>query len=1405
MKIKIAVIAGALFLPLLLMAINARSNKSKEKRYEQVQLPFTALAFVVVCCVLMGKLNEWAQLLLAQNFMQPVMNWVNGFPDWLFGANLLGIYVVNIGIIVAYLLLKNSSRGVFWLARAVVHFLMKLLKIKREDEKMGDLPDNYEDLTGMKKLYWRFQNIFYDIEGATGTIREKWLMAGEILLYAANILGCVYLLALAFAMMPVLNLFNIGQWYPFGFVNQLLDKLYLWPTITLLLVKEIGYYLNGQPREFVKDTEQVLIPEEETAEPVDYTEMKDRFAAQFPERFLNAMKAPNFPAVESAAQTTDPLALAVRERLLKDNKDRKVSNVVLECITNLPSRENVVIDTVLSAEFGDCLMLYMNLLLGKGENLLVLCENEDECNRVRDFIRDKLKRINVFAPVWTVSSVEEAGATADSDVLVLTPQKVLDQRIQMAQERFFRHATTVLVTDSSRLICEMANLMTIVANFMCHGKQTPIQYICLCNSIPGEMRSTLEQVLAPGRPFKSYQCFKSNETNHILVWNYEGTQNPKNPLAQQNLFGQAMDKVYLGALMPIAFVAARHQVPEISIMANRLPYRELSDALGDSFNRINHFFPREASASDLLRKFAFNRIDAENPFIVVLDETYNLPMTLRNFCRRIGRETSMVNIVSKPYMLRDYFSAHASAYLNDHHYAEMFAPILSDTWRVTLLKLMDDMVSREGLSENRLMECIRDMEPEVKDVHQALQVFVRRLLGSEETVKTDALFKVGHTNVFNADEGEFVRSRVIRMTDRRLYEQLVGDIRPAVVDMEGKRLSLGIGCKDIFRYYLPGQAIVADGYMHIIEKIDAQEGVIYTGRKVNSLNEPVDYFQHRLYTADLRACKEEGTKVDLRGAGAGKAVVDEYVAVLHRNVPISTTTWGFFVPPIGQEKLDLTNYSRYRRLSEENKQKAQREKKNASVLSLRFSGMDPAHADRVAFTMAVLLSEIMKTYFPYTWPCLAVCPVLHSYDFLQDGCMNRNLSSLYPQVQVPGECQPAEGDVEILFIEDSESDTGMLEALMRNQTVPFSATFSLLLDFLRWKEEFTPEKNIAGDYLHFGGEGVPDVLELGIVRQIMEQLESTRPSGIHWPEQDAGANSCYFCHKGLYQQDYVTIMGADGKKDRTVCADCAKRLISRKEELIPLYRQTREWLHKTYGVQLPRKLKVKFVSASTISKQYKKNLAKGRIIGLAQSLTKTAWVETNSPKEHILSTLVHELTHFWQYDHIHTHDKVAIEGHTSYMEVQYMRALGYERHARYLDSNLRSRTDDNYGKGYVWLTAMMQSRPDNDPFAYMLEEFDRKKPRKEKITDFIPEIPPVEELPPPPAGGDVPPPVVGGDVPPPVVGGDVPPHVVGGDVPPPVVGGDVPPPVGVPVGGIISTTEVELGEDDVGDVKTKKE
>ena len=464
--------------------------------------------------------------------------------------------------------------------------------------------------------------------------------------------------------------------------------------------------------------------------------------------------------------------------------------------------------------------------------------------------------------------------------------------------------------------------------------------------------------------------------------------------------------------------------------------------------------------------------------------------------------------------------------------------------------------------------------------------------------------------------------------------------------------------------------------------------------------------------------------------------IDSYSVILLRDIGIDVRTPGYFAFPASYPVLDLTDETSYRKLEEPET----RSKKNGSALVIRFTGVKPEEADRISITMSVLLTEVIKTLFPYNWQCISVCPSLHGSVNEAEGDIPLNtLKKAYPWfTNYEGESADIDNAVnqnskqenqekskfnteigkdtaEIWILEDSAYDTGVLEALSNDRQNPLSNVFTLLEDYLTWQETVLAKGNIHKDYLQFGAEQIPSYLNLEYVHAIMQKMKVRRSTGVahQGGEDDVPTDRCCYCNTPLSVKDFVKMKGDDGKVDRAVCLDCAKRCLNKPEEVKPLLDQTKSYLIENFGIDLPKGMKIKLASSSTMVKRHgnPKHKKRRSIIGLACFPSKEVFVENNAPPEHMLHVLAHEITHQWQYDNIECNNSEVMEGHASYVEVQYLEYLKEEELARRWKSGLLA-ADDEYGRGFRALQTAMETREDNNTFTYVLENYANKKNRK---------------------------------------------------------------------------------------------
>ena len=108
------------------------------------------------------------------------------------------------------------------------------------------------------------------------------------------------------------------------------------------------------------------------------------------------------------------------------------------------------------------------------------------------------------------------------------------------------------------------------------------------------------------------------------------------------------------------------------------------------------------------------------------------------------------------------------------------------------------------------------------------------------------------------------------------------------------------------------------------------------------------------------------------------------------------------------------------------------------------------------------------------------------------------------------------------------------------------------------------------------------------------------------------------------------------------------------------------------------------------------------LLPIEDSAKREIWIERGGPEACVLSTLIHELTHAWQAEHVNM-DKLGIqiiEGHSTFVEIECLRKLGQSIYADFWEKTVLNRNDD-YSKGLQYWKSLMQSESDKNIFVIL--------------------------------------------------------------------------------------------------------
>lgn len=1270
-------------------------NTKKNVRCKQLRYPILAAVFAVVAVILfslIGKLMDWFVNL---EFVQKFLNWLSPQGKFDYVVLLYAAIVVNALILFAFVIVKGLAR----------------ICINKKK-----IPSDDAELTGINKLYWKIVSIFYDVKAGKAVPQKKWIKIFHTLKYASWIITSLYLLLMIFLQFPV---FMSYSWIPYDFMKSCLKTLYIWPAVSLILINEFKWFLEGKEK-FAKPGKMVF-DHSELRNVSDYGELAEQYKLQFPERFASYIVGcakggtSNFyNDVRSETELEAAIAKQLRER------DYTVNAGFLSCIKQLAKGKNALIDASIFSEFGEYLFIYLNTLLAHGDNVLVLCSDDESADNYGKYISDKFKSVNNYHRVWIVKDNTDIHGLSDADILVLTPQVLLDDNVFIGQNKFFSKLSTVIMINTAEVIAKDGIVLALLAhkltNMIQNDSETrSLRYICLSESVPPETSNALKQILNLHEDLYVCDGYQSFDNTHFMLWNYESgkvkvsdgsgfIEDGKSTLAQDNLFGENSSQTYWGVSLPIACVGMKYMVKRIAIISHSgTPYMQILNSIKNQINRLSEYFGDEIGFSDFDNSILINRVDSEDTrtaFIIVEDDLYNLPLAIYNNCRFGGTDTTMIHIISKPYMLRDYFTANAEKYINSESKINMIMPALSDTKQIVVTKLLCEALDG-GVEENDFYQRIKILDSSVQDIDQALATCCDIIFPERNGAPIEYYFSFKKESIFNTDTVEYDTKNFIRLKLDTPLAVLLQNSKQAKMELRGRKFNIGVFAEHLYQNFVPTQSFVYRGNLYTIERIDSNEGVVYVREASDRLNSPVDYVQVRTYEI-----KQSSHMVDLIPVlyeANDKRLSKGYEIALYKHVKISVNTTGYYALNAANAKLDLYNGPAFKPMSANDIINSHRDYSDANMVSFKIIGVGAAKSDKTAFLLAVMMNEMMKTIFPYSHKCISVCPVLTDPNSIYSDPIGSKIKNAYPQVIVYDEYVHDPNDVEVLIIEDSISDVGMIKTLLQDEQYPFAMFFETITSYLTWFNTFESDGNISSNYLFFGAEEMPSCFDVDTLTEVCSEFETIKRRGSIKVERITSKGQCSYCHRDLFNVEYTEIKDHAGKNNRKLCSECAKLIVSNENELKKLYKKVRKYLCDSFGIEIPDDINVRFATAEKIRKKLKTGDQRV-VVGFADPNTREMWVEADAPAPNVQDVLAHELTHMWQFDNIKMSDLRYIEGHASFVEVQYMRHEKRKDFAEWQEDSLNIRQDE-YGEGYRILKDELEDRGEFNSFAYMLELF----------------------------------------------------------------------------------------------------
>ncbi len=1131
--------------------------------------------------------------------------------------------------------------------------------------------DRSEQGVSLSALAKRLLGLFYEKDGDEWVaLPQSCKVAGHLRNFLV-ILGAAYLLLFALLIIPTLFSVNsLPDWFYRGMQRFALD-FYLYPTVSMVILVELFWFLNGKE----KKLEPEEVPEtwsRQQGRIVDLDEV-EKTLLQIHGRnrevgiFCSDDVENPRPGGRELEVESDPLLKNISEFIQSQGYVR--DDNYLAGIQALHGGRDTLFAAPLYSSIGVYLYAYLNVRIAMGEGIVVICQREEEIDAIMENLNQGFQRvIQAHKPLWSIVKRDQLKQDALVDLLVLTPQDFCDEQLYLDGRRFFPKVTMALLPDADRVIRANNYYCLLISQRLRQAAGRRVQYLFLSTRNTLNLDNSLYQYFNLEEPIFRAQDYYSYGSVRLYVWK---TGNDGTVLLDNGAQNVLLE-------VSISNVASMMGVPHINVVSD------------------GAIFPNQVSAQWL---DVYDAQERPIGFVIVSDDGYNLPGVIFAYSRYIGKKASVLHVISRPYLLRDYFFEQAPRYFYEQPLMEQsmaeHAEMRKSEMVLLLCRLMRGMeleqfaATMERMTGETLDFDDRTGEPLRSSVQRLVNRCAAEGLGYEPEAVSFSIAR---------ERGEqFREARILTVRDEAALDALLASTELVQVRFTGQRKTVHL---DLFRRmlgqrYMVGQNLVYDHRNYEIKYIDYQRGIIEVDDANAVHGIPQDYIQIRSYTMPegnplrtlcLECLKDEGTELPpgvettcLHYRGTEQILQSMTMVRVSSGYAFRSDTEGYYMMRSDLEALDLTgNAVTERKLNGGMRAKLHREVQQAIYLALEG---EFSQSDRLTMTLAVLLQEMMKTIFPNQYFCISVCPILESpegiYGHRDPLCSQ--IAGMYPKLKNWGGTR--EHSIELLIVDDCRGGTGALDLLYDQEGVFLSNILGMLCDYLDWQR--THE---AGTYFYFGAGTEPELYDLAGLRQVLQPYKRRYVREADLFAELAGRNRCGFCGESL-QTGEVCLW-----QDRiNICGHCEEEYRPDEEECGQILGYIQDWLNCRFHVKPVEDIRVEQIPADAFQGSAVSELNLGsHTIYLARELPLTA--------AHL--SLLQNVVRLWQLEQLSINGDPELEGQVQYVTLQYLEELKQYQHRRRLCRRLMIDKSAG-GEGFRNLDRALRLISSDNSFAYL--------------------------------------------------------------------------------------------------------
>lgn len=1050
-----------------------------------------------------------------------------------------------------------------------------------------------------------------------------------------------------------------------------IEEWYLYPFLSLFILQELCNTFKTAPMppeepEKSSKKEDKIVNENKIALRSLATDLKKSFDEDHKLRFYPARKDVGKFEYEFSNSPYRGALEFIKNTYCGANS--KACASYLECLDAMFNDEHVYFCGSFYSEISEYVLAYTYTRLLAGSRLIFVVSDKSKREYLRKYVLKRLSKITGTTEEvsWRVYTSEDR--LDQADVLIASPDDFKDDNIVENYPDFFEEVCNAIFIDADKVVSLESYLCPVVAIRLLKATLNRIKFAFFTQDlIRGFAQSSLPKLFCIDKVL-SFSSAEDNEAVEYTLWNKESSKNRiyyKNGQKLMSLEGIIANRAY------------KYGIDGIRVVTSSPIDHAERKILAEHGVEINEFHKEVPNIN----------------YMIYSDERCNLAAAIYACTRFRGERNSVAQIISKPYLLREYFITKTTKenFIKRSSFIQPRITEHAEKEKLSLLKIFCKAANSDGIS-------VAEFEQEIKNVINLSKIrgdvppckfctskkfnnlnnlplrdltayLIAALCDNYDTPSDkshglkakDYYILVDHINheLYSLTKEKFiifkktkeVFDRVFACNERvqlRLNDNNIGylDTFPSRVPLE----------------YVIGQSIVYDNVEYEIEQISDDNRIIFLRRENVT-------FKNCLDTVFLRRYKINSLqKIGYDGVLCNSESLLKEIKVTLEKADFEGETYGYYNLMSNNQSLDLISGVEGNPHLEDNLvNKNKRCLKDGRILHVTLT-TDMECTDGMRMLCSAVFNEFIKTIFPKAYRCVAITPILEEpLNFSKDleaSNVTDKIKTLYPYITADS-CNAKEENkniMQFLFINDCQEDVGVIDWFYDKLASYMQEFLINAYSYFYWLKSRDDLKH----YIYFGDDKLADCFDLEGCCNLFDGYNLTisddgkvnyNTAGEYEQEEEL---RCSFCHKIMESGRYSFF---NSSKTKYICADCMD-IVGDEDQLKEAHNEIKKYLSVNYPEITFGYADVVFASSNDSEKTLNEWYFK------FDPDTRKIVVEYELPEKNLKIAILCGMLTMWQYDNdLMTEYSNA---QLSYEELKYLRGINREDIADYIYENYDS-------------------------------------------------------------------------------------------------------------------------------------